>query len=49
MHVWEAEEPFGAADKLDHSHGSVYSLASTKEYLILGNNNLIALSLPVIV
>lgn len=36
VHVWETEEPFGAADKLEHSHGSVYSLAATKEYLILG-------------
>ncbi|XP_066917138.1 E3 ubiquitin-protein ligase TRAF7-like [Clytia hemisphaerica] len=39
VNVWETEEPFRSAGTLTHSHGSVYSLAATKEYLILGTYN----------
>jgi len=36
VHLWETKEPFRSVGTLPHSHGSVYSLSLTKEYLILG-------------
>jgi len=39
VHIWGFDEPFASKGTLSHSHGSVYSLAVTKQYLILGTYN----------
>lgn len=39
IHIWAADEPFASKGNLPHSHGSVYSLAVTDKFLILGTYN----------
>ncbi|XP_065650085.1 E3 ubiquitin-protein ligase TRAF7 isoform X2 [Hydra vulgaris] len=39
VHLWSAEEPFTCLGELTHTHGSVYSLAVTNHYLIIGTYN----------
>ena len=39
VHIWEASQPFASVGCLDHTHGSVYSVAVTSLYLILGTYN----------
>jgi E3 ubiquitin-protein ligase TRAF7 len=39
IHVWKTSEKFSLCGKLDTSYGSVYSLAVTKQYLIVGTYN----------
>lgn len=36
IHVWETSGDFAQQDKIEHSFGSVYSLAITKQFIIAG-------------
>ena len=36
IHVWDATESFKLAAEIPHNYGSVYSLAVTKKYVIVG-------------
>lgn len=44
IHVWDATGKFGLEAEIPHNYGSVYSLAVTKKYVIVGKpiDNLIA-------
>lgn len=39
VHIWEAVQPFNPIGQLAHSYGSVYSIAVTSIYLIIGTYN----------
>ena len=36
VHVWDATGSFGLRGTIDHSFGSVYSLAATRQFIIVG-------------
>ena len=36
VHIWDATGSFGLRGTIDHSLGSVYSLAVTRQFIIVG-------------
>eukprot|EP00057_Strongylocentrotus_purpuratus_P000842 XP_001184524.2 PREDICTED: E3 ubiquitin-protein ligase TRAF7 isoform X2 [Strongylocentrotus purpuratus] len=39
LSVWDTKPPFALKRKLDHTYGSIYSIAITHQYILLGTYN----------